>query len=498
MTDPARRPKPAAGKTPANPAAQPARPGAQPARPAAPGAKPVAKAPIPTPAPAPVRRAPEPVEEDEPAPVRRPVRRGGPAESQELDPTTKKGLIAAAVMVIIAAVVWTVVSNKKAKEQAAIDQVVAMVQGFKADIEAVVKNEHADVATIEAAIKRVDSEPEKWKERSTEPEIVAFKSKLVGMKEKIRVKTEFLAAYAACRDAVENSASRSTKELIDTKQKLGEIEGNAETYDPGYPQQIKDWKIKLDHLLVTKMRDEAKAFTSMSSTTAFQGLAKYAEAEDYVYKALIDAKKAKNKADDEAYTAIYRELLAESDAYSEKVITPEFKNAIQWKDLLSGEMVARWSKSKDIPGFSFRIEGGVLVVSPPDPGSKQQGVAAILDQKTDNLRHFALDMEFQIQGVVTMYFHVSPAPANPDNRQSQTYDLVAGQNALKADTKYNLVANFVGSTLTIDFPPIGDQDPIQQWTADPGLNKLRKGGIAFLIPEGARLKITRMRIKEFR
>jgi hypothetical protein len=161
-------------------------------------------------------------------------------------------------------------------------------------------------------------------------------------------------------------------------------------------------------------------------------------------------------------------------------------------------MAARWSKSSGIPGFACRIENGVLTVSPPDPGSRMQGVVGILDQRTDDLRHFQLDMEFAVEGTVTMFFHVAPAPQNPDNRQSHAFDLVAKNGALHANRKYQMFADSIGSALELAFPPIGDEEPIAAWSPDPSWAKLRRGGIAFLVPEGARLVVTRMRIKDLR
>jgi hypothetical protein len=244
--------------------------------------------------------------------------------------------------------------------------------------------------------------------------------------------------------------------------------------------------------------NEAETVPAPSSMSPREGLAKYAQEEDRVRKALLDAKRAKNKADETEYTASYKALIAESDEYAHRVLTPEFIASVPWTDLLSGEMATRWSKSSSVPGFSCRIENGVMTVTPPDAGTKQQGVAGIFDQRTDDLRNFELDMEFAVEGTVTMFFHVSPAPQNPDNRQSHTFDLVAKDGALKPDRKYHMVAEFIGGALTIAFPPIGDQEPIATWSPDPSWVKLRRGGIAFLVPEGARLTVTRMRIKDLR
>jgi len=253
-----------------------------------------------------------------------------------------------------------------------------------------------------------------------------------------------------------------------------------------------------DGRFVVKTREEATAFAALPTTTPHEGLAKYADAEDYVRGALVSAHKAKNKADDDSFTATYKALLAESDAYTAQVVTPDFIASVPWTDALAPEMASRWSKSASVPGFACRIESGVLTINPPDPGSKQQGVVGIFDQKQDNLRHFILDMEFSVEGMVTVFFHVSPAPENPDNRQSHAYDLVAGKNALVAGRTYRLVATYVGSDLVFEFPDSKDGDAIATWRADPSWVKLRRGGIAFIVPEGARLKVTRMRIKDLR
>jgi hypothetical protein len=244
------------------------------------------------------------------------------------------------------------------------------------------------------------------------------------------------------------------------------------------------------------MREEAKTFVAASSTTPRQGLAKYATAEDYVRKAIEDAKKSNNKADDAAYTEIYKGLLQDSDEYSQKVITPEFIESIPWKDLLGGEMATKWSTVPNVPGFSRRVENGTLTVSPPDPGGKLLGIVGILDQPTDNLRHFALDMDFTCEGSVTTYFHVAPPPGSPSNLQSETYELSAKDGGLKSGAKYNLVASYIGSNLVVQVT--GNDDSISPYRPDPRWSMRRKGGIAFVIPEGARLRVTKMRIKELR
>jgi hypothetical protein len=475
MTDPTRRPNPNAGRTPAPRPAGAAQP--QAARPAAAQQQ---RRPAPAAAPAPARRSP----------VRREV------EPQEaLDPTTKKGLIAAGVLVVIGAAVWIVIGNKKQAEKDAEQQLTAMIQGFKADIEKVVKNDSATEAEIQAAIDRVDREPEKYMHYSTEGDLKTLKSRLVGKLEDLKRRKEIKEQFDKVDEVVKNIATKSSDEIRNARQILTDLEQRDTTsLGPDYPDRIKAMKATIDNSLVGKLRDEAKAFAAASGTTPRQGLAKYAEAEDYIRKAMLDAKQAKS-ATFEPYQELYKNLLTESDEYSKRVINKEFMESIPWKDLLSGEMAGKWSKTTTIPGFACRVENGILTISPPDPGSKAQGVAGILDQKNDNLRHFMLDMEFAVDGLATMFVHVSVAPANPDNRQSETYDLSSKEGGLKANEKYEMVCTSIGSDLAIWFPK---NDELQRYENSPSWTKLRRGGIAFLIPEGTRLRVTRMRIRELR
>ena len=371
-----------------------------------------------------------------------------------------------------------------------------MIQGFKKEIETVVKDDQATEAQIQAAIDRIDKETEKYMTYSTESDVKTLRSRLVGKLDDLKRKTEFLASFQECKKAVDESDKRSSDELLAVRQKLTDLEAIDSTrYDPTYPDQIKAMKTKIDRGMVAKLREEAKAVAANSATPPRQGLAKYAQVEDYIRKAMLDAKQAKSP-DFASTEETFKGLLTESDEYSKRVINKEFMESIPWKDLLSGEMASRWSKTTTIAGFACRLENGILTISPPDPGTKQQGVAGILDQKNDNLRNLMLDMEFSVDGVATMFFHVSPPPQNPDNRQSETFDLSSKENGgLKANEKYSLVATYIGSDLAIWFP---QNDEIQRYENNPSWAKLRRGGLAFLIPEGTRLRVTRMRIRELR
>ena len=138
----------------------------------------------------------------------------------------------------------------------------------------------------------------------------------------------------------------------------------------------------------------------------------------------------------------------------------------------------------------------LAALSPPEAGSGKEGVAGILDQPTDTLRHFALDMEFSVEGTATLFFHVSPVPNAPNKQQSYFFVLSSKDGGLKAGEKYTMVVSYVGSSIAVEFP--GNDGDLKSTNDAVVWTTRRKGGFAFQIPEGTRLKVTRMRIKDLR
>src|SRR5262245_13173422 len=205
MTDPTRRPNPNAGKAPAPrpAAAQPARPAAQPqaARPAAAQQQ---RRPAAAPAPA-------------PAPARRPIRRAEDAQ-EALDPTTKRGLIAAGVLVIIGAAVWIVIGNKKRAEHDAEVAYQNMVNGFADAVNAVVKEEPPDPAHMQAKIDEIDREKDKWKDKFRENDVSRGRSILVGKLDDAKRRKEFLEQFAKVEEIVKNIASKSSDDIRGARQ----------------------------------------------------------------------------------------------------------------------------------------------------------------------------------------------------------------------------------------------------------------------------------------
>jgi hypothetical protein len=317
-----------------------------------------------------------------------------------------------------------------------------------------------------------------------------------GEDEDEQARKAFIAQFAEAEAVLENAATKSAADLRKAHQTLIDLEAmDTARFGADYPERIEKMKSKIVDAVVTRLHTEAKEFAAAPGTTPRQGLARYAEAEDYVRKALLDAKQVKNPSY-AAYETTFKQLVAESDEYSKRVITKDFLESVPWKDLLDADVAMKWSKTTTVPGFACRIQDGILTIDPPEAGSKIMGVCGVLDQKNDNLRHFMLDMEFEVDGVATMFFHVSPPPQNPDNRQSETFDLAGEEGSnLRRNERCRMIATYIGSDLAVWFP---ENDAIPRWENTPSWTKLRRGGIAFLIREGTHLRITRMRIRELR
>jgi hypothetical protein len=271
---------------------------------------------------------------------------------------------------------------------------------------------------------------------------------------------------------------------------------------PGPPTLVVD---RIQRVPIDKVIDEAESLVASLATDAHSGLSVYAAAEDRLRDAVVEAKRAGKKKDDVELTALYRALLVVSDAYTARVVTPELIAATPWRDLLADP--TRWSKSNhrsgvlsspladELPALSFLLENGVLDCPPPDVGASKEGVIGVLDQGRADLRHFILEMDFQLDGLATLYFHVNPPPNPPIHQMSEAYDLTSvGDGALHKDERYTMRVEYIGSILRISFP--GHDIPPYQ--PNPSWSKRRVGGIAIRIPSGTRLKISRMRIKELR
>jgi hypothetical protein len=240
--------------------------------------------------------------------------------------------------------------------------------------------------------------------------------------------------------------------------------------------------------------DEAHGLAKRRAWDVRACLDRYAAAEDYVREAIEHARTAGRQADEAEFSAIYQSLLDETDAY---VAGPDAQRRLEglpWRDLLADP--AEWSATRDLPGFTFAIQGGVLSVTGPDAATKRDGVAGVLDEPGGDLRAFLLEMDFQIDGCADMHIHVEPRPRAPSRAATDWIELSTRDTGLTKGRPRTLTVRALKQRCEWVVEDWGGAQ-CGVWSAPPLLRR-RSGGIAFRVTPGTQLKITRMRIKQLR
>jgi hypothetical protein len=95
-----------------------------------------------------------------------------------LDGLTKASLVAAALMIVGGIAWWFVSHNKKSEEYIGPVDVGRMVRTFRSEIQAVVDDPKADAAKLDAALQRIETEQDKWADRSIDSDIREFETRL--------------------------------------------------------------------------------------------------------------------------------------------------------------------------------------------------------------------------------------------------------------------------------------------------------------------------------
>ncbi len=244
-------------------------------------------------------------------------------------------------------------------------------------------------------------------------------------------------------------------------------------------------RVHAERLLV-----DAKAAAALGGDASDRAaLARYTQAEDELRELLDAAFQGDDAQARKHFTDLYRQALAESDAQVERIFTPEVIERLPWLDLLSGAQQQHWAASV-CAGFAHHFDNGALHIVGPAKGAAGDGILSIGDR--EQWRDFVLEMEFAIaKGGMTLCFRLGKLV----DRSVETWTLtVEGDDALSTLRPYTARASFIGSsaTLALDDP---DFEPIQariHWT----MNRL--GALGIVVPEGAELMFTRLRIKVLR
>ena len=183
----------------------------------------------------------------------------------------------------------------------------------------------------------------------------------------------------------------------------------------------------------------------------------------------------------------YRKLLAKSDDWVNKLVTPEFMDKTTPRDMMSVVERKSWGGSKD--GITAEWTGRELMLThkPMADGKKVMGVYS-LDGWTVEWWDYAFEFEFEIiEGGFEVLLRY-----RPDGYIYYTTSFKAGEAGYEKGQTYRLKIGLVGSKVTVE-----QQD--QASSADAVKATVsRTGGIGLALGTGAKVAIKSFQLKVFR
>ncbi|HTF87987.1 MAG TPA: hypothetical protein VK843_06225 [Planctomycetota bacterium] len=453
----------------------------------------------PPPTPAPAKPAPPPPAKPAPKPVKRAAakdeddeedseesRRPRVAPKERESKTAMLAWIAAAVMAVGAgAVVFVIYKNKQAQNV----QIAAILSQQKTVYDKIVALAALDTETAATELLTY-SEQNKvtWQASDNAAEITNLIAKAKGRIERENQRKATLAAMDKVESGVEGIAQLTPSQIAELRRLLGEIEPKAELVGADFLARVGVARKTLDQTYVRALHEDAKAFAAANPDKDRLALQRFTVAEDEVQKLLDDSIRVKNRENEKFFTPHYQEIIEESDKLVEEAFPLDSLDKLPWVDLLRGDQVTHWVPA-EVKGFSHRIDDGVMTMIGPDADAGYQGLISIGDR--EQWRDFEVEMTFTLDsGDFDLYFRLGK---KPDNSVTKV-NISAGEEGLVAGKEYTITARLIGSNLTMTYYP----EDLQQDPARINWTKTRKGGLAFGLQAGTRMKITKMRVHELR
>lgn len=241
-----------------------------------------------------------------------------------------------------------------------------------------------------------------------------------------------------------------------------------------------------DRAVLGRLREEAKALAAAGPDKTQAALTAYTKVEDAASGMLDKAVRGKDEEAKVYFTTQCKEIIAESNEFVGRVFTPGYIEGMTWTDLLASDQRDNWQQY----GLEeFRLWNGHLQVVGPAPGSAANGLIAC--PASGGYRDFEMEMEFTLEGAVDLLFRLG---RRVDNTVEYCALSTKGEEPLNPSQTYTMRVSFIGNKLRGTLIPEAFSFP----DVDSGWTKSRKGSIAAQIHEGAKLTITRLRIRVLR
>ena len=379
-----------------------------------------------------------------------------------------------------ALVLWQVTSAKR-RDRAAIEalekakaDLVASLQGFDVELE----------EGAQQAVALAEEKKRTWEGKDIEAEVKRIRARALKTIEAGKARKDLVSGLDAIERGLENADALTVDGLAESRRRIDEAENQTSLLDEALTARLTQVQARTDRAYVKKLRDVAAETAKGGGEAARTALTQFARAEE---ETLAIGGEYHDSPDKEAYNelqAIYKDIIQQSDAIAMATFTPEVIGRMPWKDLLAADQTANWAISQ-AKGFKHQFTGGALELFGPDPDADEQGVASIGDR--EKFRDFVVEFEGTLsKGHIELCLRT---PTRID-RAVEAYPLDAQR--LTPGVPFRMTITFIGSQVTYTPENGQPQEKTVPWSQS------RKGAIAFVVDEGAELKITKLRIRLLR
>ena len=413
-----------------------------------------------------------------------------------LDQTAKIGLMATVGLALVVLGVVFFVMRKKADEREAFE---AYESEVKTLYEQMVKLDLSNEADAKRLLQTAKDREGRWKSHELAPQIQTLMVRAAANLESGKERRESLGSFTEIESQLADPSKLTPDAIGALRRRLTELEAKITVEGDEYLKRYQAARITADKAYVNGLFTAAQTLSQESPSNTRPALTQAQAAEDETRKLLDQAYTDKNQELQDYYADLYRKVIAENDRLATALFTDKTNEALPWVDYLSPEKAALdgskggWNRTNS-RGFSAPIENGVMQILGPDADAGQIAIAAIGD--LEQWRNFDLDIAFTIEkGNVDLFLRMGrTANANTVNfplvSEGESKNLVAGRS-YKARVRM-LGSRFIVKFEDEDLDTPGAKDEQVTWA------KTRKGAIAFLVPPGARAKVTTFKVRELR
>jgi hypothetical protein len=409
-------------------------------------------------------------------------------EEKLMDDVTKYALIATLGLALVVGMVVTCVHQRKADDERVRQAYEAEIAQLHHDLQALNVN---DAAAAERIVKLAKEKESRWIEHSLAPEIASLVARAKANLSAAQERRDALEMFTGLEEELKKPDVPSER-LKEVRRQLDESEARLADGGPELVARLGLARVSADQRYANRLIEEARARAKEAGANSRSSLVRYQGVEDELKSLLDHSFVAKNKEAQDFYTPLYKQVVTESDTLAAALFQSEGES-LAWTDCLAAPQDKYWNASS-ARGFSYKCEGGTLMLVGPDRDAGRMAVISIGDR--EQWRHFQVDLEFVVEkGDMDMFFRLGKGP----NQNTVSYPLktTPPEGILAAGKRYSGRISVVGSKFSVRF---AGEDIDTPQPRDDAISWVmtRKGALGFVLAPESRAKFTRLKVRELR